>query len=126
MTGVLAAVIGTGDILDGIMTQGNNGPADTKGFRTTGGTPFGSISPAQILVTDWYDNYAFAQTGSTLVMAGFSSNPGQGFFSQATAAGTTLLSSAASYAYNAGVATWGWSNTFFGFAASGTTPVSIS
>jgi hypothetical protein len=54
--------------------------------------------------------------------SGFSSDPGQSYFSSLTVDSTEFLSSSAGYGYSGGVATWSWATgfTFVSSSASGT------
>lgn len=62
-----------------------------------------------------------------LSIDGFSSDPGSTYISSLTANSITQLSSAASYAYLSGIATWTWTGSPFNFLAGNTyDPVTIN
>lgn len=89
---------------------------------------FGSIAPTTIgvpamTVAGFFDNDSFGD--GIVQISGFSSNPGATYLYSATANGTTLLESAASFSYLSGVGTWSWT-TQFGFAGGTSYPVRIS
>ena len=78
---------------------------------------YGSYSPTGLTggktVTFLIDiNCGTDPVGSELSISGFSANPGQAWLTSATCHGVTLLSSAATFSYSGGVATWAWDSIF--------------
>jgi len=75
----------------------------------------GSLTPAILStgqrVTTIEDVETWNASGNTVVISGFSSDPGSSWLVSVTVSGTTLASSNASFSYSAstGAATWGWS-----------------
>ena len=96
---------------------------------------FGSRSPTTLVdgktMAYWVDhieyNYdsSISTQYSTLIITGFSSNPGIGYVTTATVGTTSKSGSSASYGYPvSGQAVWTWTS-IFGFGSSGTVSVSI-
>lgn len=95
-----------------------------------GGTTFGSASPSTmgpgktlIALADNFSDVSFVTFVQTIVqISGFSTNPGQSWLSYVSNGSAIRLgSSASSYAYGGGVATWRWTSAG-GFTAMGFTP----
>ena len=98
------------------------------GYETNLGSGSGLTSPDGHTLNSLVDT---TQTdgvdGATFSIAGFSADPGQGYFYSLTANGKTQYASGATYSYSSGVATWVWNLTgstadMFGFASGSTYP----
>jgi Zn-dependent metalloprotease len=99
-----------------------------KGFNSS--VPAGSLSPSTSFNGKTYTGFADVTAGtgsySFVSVAGFASDPGASWLVSATARGTTKYgASASAYTYTGGQATWRWNFSTFGFATSGTTPVTL-
>ncbi len=96
-------------------------------FPDFGGTG-GQLSPATLTggktAADAYDLCFGTCIESSVVVKGFSSDPGQSWLHSATANGVTQNGSSAQYSFSAGAATWLWS-TPFGLPASGSLPLRL-
>ena len=130
MSGILCAVVGMGQAnatINTTMTAGNSSTGGTfRGFKTTGSPVFGSITSNLMsdgkTITDFYDETVAPD--AVLAISGFSSDPGQSYFTTAVGNVTSKSSASATYGYAAGVATWTWLSTF-GFPTSGSAVVQI-
>jgi hypothetical protein len=130
MSGILCAMVGgvAGVSINTTMTAGNSSTGGTfRGFKTTGSPTFGSITSNLMsdgrTITDFYDETVAPD--AVLAISGFSSDPGQSYFTTATGNATSKSAVSASYGYAAGVATWTWLSNF-GFPTSGSAVVQIS
>ncbi|MEX8520023.1 MAG: hypothetical protein AB3X44_16050 [Leptothrix sp. (in: b-proteobacteria)] len=117
-----------GGTINTTMTSGNSSVGGTfRGFKTTGSPTFGSITSNLLsdgkTITDFYDETVAPD--AVLAISGFTSNPGQAYFTTAKGNATTKTSASATYGYAAGVATWTWLSNF-GFPTSGSAVVQIS
>jgi hypothetical protein len=125
----------TGLLYDGTITLGQKytpGVERLVGFYVS--PSFGSRSPTTLVdgktfygCYDYYDLAGGIVTNANVVISGFSSDPGQSYFSSIVSnSGIEFFTSVAnSYSYLSGVASWGWDDQTFGFATSGTTACTI-
>jgi YD repeat-containing protein len=98
-----------------VMTAGNN-QSGSEGFSTNRG--FGSMSPATTSNGITYKSFAdLAPVGSgkynetAFSVSGLTSDPGKGWLVSASVNGFTETgASASNYIFNAGIATWVWTN----------------
>lgn len=102
-------------LLDTTITEGQGGVGNNYyGYSDPSIFNFGSIGSASIQGGYTLRQiYADAATSSlVLSIDGFSSDPGQSFFSSIDLAGTNKTSASATYAYGSGTATWTWASSF--------------
>jgi hypothetical protein len=92
------------------------------GYNATGahGSATNTTLPGGYTINGLDDSDASGQLGSSFGITGFSSNPGQNYIASVVANGVTRDSSAATYSYSSGLATWSWPGDQFGFAAGNT------
>jgi hypothetical protein len=102
VSGIIACFGNANTIYNGSLHAITSG-GDT-GYSTQG-TPFGSLTPSSSLLVSIYDQGA----SNSFVQIASASNPGQSFFSSVHANGAAFISSAATYSYAGGIATWEWS-----------------
>lgn len=118
----------------GRITAGQNGTGGAYGYVKSS---YGSITGwpgTGGLLSDVREITALRDTNPTTVggdgllrIAGFSSDPGIGYFSSITANSLTKLSADASYSYSSGVAIWQWIGSPFNFLAGNTyNPITIN
>lgn len=95
------------------------------GYNATGG--YGSATnttlPDGTVINALVDNSA---GNTSFNISGFSANPGQSYFSSIVADGQTRTSSASTFAYSAGLATWTWPGSTIGFVTGTTYPCTIN
>jgi hypothetical protein len=88
---------------------------------------FGSASPTTTSngltynsIADNYNGWGWGATyGASFAVCGFGGDPGSGWLTSIAVGSTTKLSSAASYSYASGCASWAWSNGNIGLPYSG-------
>ena len=114
-------------LLNATMTEGFYDDGATQYIGYVPSIPIGSMSSTAVTggytLSACYDA-ASGANNSYVIITGFGSNPGSGFFTSVTVGSTTKTSASASYSYFAGQATWNWS-TLFGLDGTGTSAVLI-
>lgn len=99
-------------LLDAVVTEGTGGTGSAyHGYSASSG--YGSITSALVANAYTLDEISSEDiSGSTtLRIGGFSSDPGQSFFSSIAIGGVSKTSASASvYSYSSGTATWIWSS----------------
>jgi hypothetical protein len=114
-------MLSTGNVYDqaGLLAGTfNNGLITGSGLLAPPSLPGTLASIGDTLIAGNYASSVFSVTTST--------DPGQLAFASITANAVTLLTSAATYNYASGVATWVWMNGPFGFGSGVTYPISLT
>ena len=81
----------------------------------------GSVSPTTIngkTITEFWQDQRIGDPGQAsstfrFTLSGFSSNPGQSYFTSLTCNGETVSTSNAAYGYSAGYASWTWQKDYY-------------
>jgi hypothetical protein len=86
----------------------------------------GSLAPTNVLPGgQTITTLQSTSTNSTLIISGFSADPGSAFFTTLVSNSHTLTSASASYSYGSGVASWTWASTLT-YVSGGVYPSTIN
>lgn len=114
----IAVLMAGGDLFVGTMTEGT-GAGPSLGYSSI--APFGSMSTVATSDGKTIESWYVSNVPTTfLSITGFSSDPGQSYFTTAYKDAVAVTSASATYGYAGGRAQWTWNaSNAFGFVGSG-------
>jgi len=108
VSGVWQQVYAAFTPMSGTLTAAQYNGGFNVGYQNGSG---GTMSPVTFATGQTVTQFQMAFTVFTVVISGFSGDPGQnGFFTTVTYNGQSRTAATSSYGYSAGVATWTWSS----------------